>query len=59
MKGLQKGDRFTLLVPSRLAYADEGIRDPATSKWIIAPNTPLVFEIKIVNVEDAPPVSGR
>jgi FKBP-type peptidyl-prolyl cis-trans isomerase FkpA len=59
MKDLCQGDIFTLLVPSHLAYGEEGIRNPDDGTYIVPPYTPLVFNIRIVTVEDAPPVSNR
>lgn len=53
------GDKFTLILPSKLGYGSEGIRNPSTGKYIVPPFTPLVFDLTILSVEDMPAVSGR
>ena len=59
MKKLHGGDKFTLVLPSHLAYGEEGIKDPQTGNYIVGPLTPLVFEMEILSVEDVPPVSRK
>lgn len=59
MKNLRMGDRFTLIVPSKLAYSVNGIRNRNDATFIVPPNTPLVFDIYIKSVEEVPAVSGR
>ncbi len=59
MKNLHAGDKFTLLVPSKLAYGEEGIHDPQTGSFIVPPYSPLVFDIEIISVEDVPAVSNK
>jgi FKBP-type peptidyl-prolyl cis-trans isomerase len=59
LKHLHAGDKITLLVPSHLAYGETGIQDPQTGAFLVPPYTPLVFDMEILSVEDAPPVSGR
>ena len=59
MKKLHQGDRIKLILSSKLAYGEAGIQDELSGKYIVPPFTPLVFDIQIVNVEDAPAVSGR
>jgi FKBP-type peptidyl-prolyl cis-trans isomerase len=59
MKQLHQGDKFTLILPSRLAYGVDGIQDPQNGTYIVPPFTPVVFDIDILSVEDAPPVSGK
>jgi FKBP-type peptidyl-prolyl cis-trans isomerase len=59
MKNLKVGDKFTLLLPSKLAYGEEGLQDPNTGSFIVPPYTPLVFDIEIISVEDVPSASGR
>ena len=59
MKNLKAGDKIQLILPSRLAYGKEGIRNVKDATYIVPPNTPLVFDITILSVEEVPPVSGR
>ena len=59
LKNLNEGDRITLLVPSRLAYGSEGLRNPGSSTYDIAPNSPLIFDIEILKVEEMEAVSRR
>jgi FKBP-type peptidyl-prolyl cis-trans isomerase FkpA len=59
MKKLHAGDKFSILLPSSLAFGEEGIRNPKNGNYIVPPYTPLVFDIHILSVEDAPSVSGR
>ena len=59
LKKLHAGDKFTLILPSKLAYGEEGIRDPKNGTYIVPPYTPLVFDIDIISVEDVPAVSGK
>ena len=59
LKKLHAGDKFTLILPSKLAYGEEGIRDPKNGTYIVPPYSPLVFDIDIISVEDAPAVSGK
>ena len=58
-KKMHAGDKFTLLLPSKLAYGEEGIRNPKNGTYIVPPYTPLIFDINILSVEDAPAVSGK
>ena len=59
MKNLKAGDKMQLILPSRLAYGKEGIRSAKDATYIVPPNTPLVFDITILSVEEVPPVSGN
>ena len=59
MKDLNAGSKFTLIVPSSLAYGEEGIRNPKNGTFIVPPYKALVFDIRILSVEDVPSVSGR
>ncbi|MBL0103981.1 MAG: FKBP-type peptidyl-prolyl cis-trans isomerase [Bacteroidetes bacterium] len=58
MKKLKTGSKVTLIVPSRLAYGEEGIRRPKDGTYIVPPYTSLIFDIEIVSAEDLPAVSG-
>jgi FKBP-type peptidyl-prolyl cis-trans isomerase FkpA len=50
---LGKGDVATLIIPSPLAYGKMGIKDedaePET--YIIPPNTPLIFDVEILDIK--------
>ena len=58
MKDLNAGSKFTLIVPSSLGYGEEGIRNPKNGTFIVPPYKALVFDIRILTVEDVPAVSG-
>ena len=58
LKKLRQGDRVTLILPSKLAYGEEGIRDPQTGDYLVPPYTPLVFDIDILKVSDLPSISA-
>lgn len=48
---MKVGQKATLIIPSHLAYGERGIPDPQSGNYIIAPFTPLVFDIEIVSVQ--------
>jgi len=47
---LRQGDKATLVIPSHLAYGDEGLRNKSNGMFIIEPGTPLVFEVEVKEV---------
>ncbi len=59
MKNMCAGDKFTILLPSNLAFGEEGIRNPKNGNFIVPPYTPLVFDMDIISIEDAPAVSRK
>jgi len=59
MKNLHGGDKFTLILPSKLGYGEEGIRNPRNGTFVVPPYKALIFDMSIVSVEDVPAVSGR
>ncbi len=59
MKNLKSGTRFTLVLPSRLAYGADGILKTSDATYIVPPNTPVIFDITILSVEEVPSMSGR
>lgn len=59
MKNLKSGSQFSLVLPSRLAYGVDGIINTSNASYIVPPNTPLVFDISILSVEEVPSMSGR
>lgn len=48
---LKQGDKVTMIVPSKLAYGEEGLRNNMNGTYIIQPNTPLLFELEVVAVK--------
>ena len=58
LKKLRQGDKFTLILPSKLGYGADGIRNPSTGKYIVPPYTPLIFDISIEEVEEMSSVTG-
>ncbi len=50
-KKLKQGDQVMLIIPSRLAYGEEGLRNQMNGSYIIQPNTPLLFEVDVSEVK--------
>ncbi|MFM2135201.1 MAG: hypothetical protein RL021_601 [Bacteroidota bacterium] len=44
------GDRFSLIMPSSLAYGETGLKDATTAKYIVPPYSTLIFDIAIDGV---------
>lgn len=53
-KDAHVGDRFSLIMPSKLAYGEEGLKDPATGKFIVPPYSSLIFDIAVAAVTASP-----
>lgn len=51
IRKLKQGDKATLIVPSNLAYGEEGLRNKMNGTYVIQPITPLLFEIEVVEVK--------
>lgn len=45
---MKVGDAWEIVIPSALAYGDKGVS--ANGQQVIPPNTPLVFDIKLMEV---------
>ncbi|MFO1187281.1 MAG: FKBP-type peptidyl-prolyl cis-trans isomerase [Alphaproteobacteria bacterium] len=45
---MRVGDAWEIVIPSALAYGDKGVS--ANGQQVIPPNTPLVFDIKLMEV---------
>lgn len=55
-EGLQlvkEGGRIQLFVPSQLGYKEQGVPD-GKDGYVIPPNTPLVFEVEVLSLEEKP-----
>ena len=50
-KKLRQGDHATLIVPSEKAYGETGLRDKMNGTYLIQPNTPLLFEVEVLEVK--------
>jgi FKBP-type peptidyl-prolyl cis-trans isomerase FkpA len=53
-EGLQlvnEGGRIQLFIPSRLGYGEKGVAD-GKDGYLIPPDTPLVFEVEVLGVEE-------
>ena len=48
---IKKGGRIQLFVPSKLGYKEQGVSD-GKDGYIIPPNSPLVFEVEVLEVEE-------
>jgi FKBP-type peptidyl-prolyl cis-trans isomerase FkpA len=53
---LRQGDKVTLIVPSSLAYGQDGIKKSTSANYVVPPYTTLVFDIEIV---DAKPMAKK
>lgn len=47
---MKVGDRWEIVIPSALAYGEKGAKDPQTGQQVVPPNSPLIFEIKLLGV---------
>ncbi|HRH67521.1 MAG TPA: FKBP-type peptidyl-prolyl cis-trans isomerase [Bacteroidia bacterium] len=54
---MREGDKVKLLLPSRLAYGEEGFRDPKNATFIVPSYAPLLFEIEVIKIEKLNPVA--
>lgn len=41
------GDRFSLILPSRLAYGEAGLKDASTAQFVVPPYASLIFDIAV------------
>src|SRR5262249_20279736 len=46
---LHKGDKATLIIPSRLAYGADGFKKPHSSDYIVPPFSALIFDVEVLN----------
>jgi FKBP-type peptidyl-prolyl cis-trans isomerase len=49
---LRAGDRATLIIPSKLAYGEEGFRKPNNTVYIVPPYSTVVFDVEIVDAKE-------
>src|SRR5688572_31682269 len=51
---MQVGTEIIVVIPPQLAYGARGLRDPEVDelKYIIPPNSPLIFELELVKLKD-------
>jgi len=52
MKLMPVGTKGTIFMPSGYAYGTTGIYDAASAKYIVSPNTPLWFDVEILQLYD-------
>ncbi len=50
-KKFRQGDKITMIVPSDLAFGEEGLRNKMNGSYVIPPYCPLLFEVEIVSVK--------
>ncbi len=48
---LRQGDKATVIIPSAKAFGEEGVRNKMNGDYIIQPNTPLLFDVEILEVK--------
>lgn len=46
------GDRFTLIIPSKLGYGEAGLLDQTGGKFIVPPFASLIYDVVVVSVDD-------
>lgn len=49
--GMKVGERRKLTIPADLAYGVQGAKNLATGEYVISPNTPLVFDVEMIKIE--------
>jgi FKBP-type peptidyl-prolyl cis-trans isomerase FkpA len=49
---LNEGDKVTLIIPSNLAYASEGIKAPNNTTYIVPPYATLIFDIEVLGTKE-------
>lgn len=54
LAGLREGAEAIVMIPSPLTYGTQGIYDEERQTYVIPPNTPLVFEVKILEINPQP-----
>lgn len=47
---LKKGEKATLIIPSYLAYGEQGVKDPSGGPSPIGPNETLIFDVELVGI---------
>ncbi len=52
LSNLREGDRAELVIPSRYAYGEEGLKDLKSGAEIIAPYSTLWYDIEVLSVGD-------
>ena len=55
----RQGDHISLVLPSKLAYKEDGIRNPSNGTFIIQPFSALIFDIKFLEVGQPGPLSKK
>ncbi len=48
---LRQGDKATVIIPSAKAFGEEGVRNKMNGMYVVQPNTPLLFDIEILEVK--------
>jgi len=48
---LREGEKATLIIPSELAYGENGKRSSVSGIYIVPPYTPLVYEVEVISVQ--------
>jgi FKBP-type peptidyl-prolyl cis-trans isomerase FklB len=47
---MKVGDKWRIVVPSKLAYDVQGMQDPQSGRHIIPPNATLIFELELLSI---------
>jgi FKBP-type peptidyl-prolyl cis-trans isomerase FkpA len=51
ISNMKVGGKASIVVPSKLAYGERGVPNEQSGTYIIAPFTPLVFDVEVVSVK--------
>ena len=52
IKGMKVGGKRHLVIGPELAYGDTGVRNSNTGEYLIQPNTTLVFDVELIEVNE-------
>jgi FKBP-type peptidyl-prolyl cis-trans isomerase len=49
---MHEGEKGTLIIPAKLAYGHQGIRDPHNEgSYLVPPDTPVMYEIELIDMK--------
>ncbi|MGB4654059.1 MAG: FKBP-type peptidyl-prolyl cis-trans isomerase [Bacteroidales bacterium] len=51
IKTLKKGSIAKIVIPSALAFGEDGYRNPITGDYLIEPYTPIAYDIEVISVK--------
>ncbi|MFM7218012.1 MAG: FKBP-type peptidyl-prolyl cis-trans isomerase, partial [Bacteroidota bacterium] len=51
LKGVKRGENFSLIVPSSMAYGEEGLLDSQTGRFMVPPYSTIIYDFVVAGVE--------